>query len=518
MSSYKRISNVLVVAGCGLVLAGAVHKARGQCRAHELVRLNAADGGSFGAAVAISGDLAVVGGTTFDELGESAGAAYVLRFNGNEWIQEATLTASDVAPFDNFGLAVAVSDDVVLTAREVNWGEGSDSGSAYMYRFDAENSEWFEEAKLTASDAKVGDHFGASVAISGDVALIGATWADEAGTNSGAAYVLRYDGANWIEEAKLTASDAAEFADFGDSVAVSTTGDVVVVGAKHAGSSDPIESTGAAYVYRYNGLNWIEEAKLVASDGSSPFDYFGGAVTISGDVVMVGSLGDTDSCPPDTPYGECGSVYVYRLNSGNWIEEAKLTASEPVAIAHFGISVSLSGDVAVIGAPFDQTDETILGSTYVFRFDSGHWTEQAKLTASDAVSYMGFGESVSISGDLALTAAALADNGELDSGAAYVFAGLSDCNGNVNLDLCDIADGISQDENANGIPDECDPCAGDANGDGFVNPLDSGFVLGRLGCEVGAGDPDCDSADQNGDGSVDPLDVGFVLARFGECS
>ena len=61
-------------------------------------------------------------------------------------------------------------------------------------------------------------------------------------------------------------------------------------------------------------------------------------------------------------------------------------------------------------------------------------------------------------------------------------------------------------------------CEGDANGDGVVDPLDSGFVLARFGCEVGVGDPDCDAADQNGDGSVDPLDSGFVLARFGECS
>ncbi|MCH7703182.1 MAG: FG-GAP repeat protein [Planctomycetes bacterium] len=123
----------------------------------------------------------------------------------------------------------------------------------------------------------------------------------------------------------------------------------------------------------------VEDPERASNDfpwiSRRPFDYFAGAVTISGDVVMVGLLGDTDSCLPDTPYGECGSVYVYRLNSGDWIEEAKLTASEPVAIAHFGMSVSLSDDVAVIGAPFDQTEGNILGSTYVFSFDSGQWLE-----------------------------------------------------------------------------------------------------------------------------------------------
>ncbi|MCH7721154.1 MAG: hypothetical protein IH988_09240, partial [Planctomycetes bacterium] len=76
---------------------------------------------------------------------------------------------------------------------------------------------------------------------------------------------------------------------------------------------------------------------------------------------------------------------------------------------------------------------------------------------------------------------------------------------------------VSADDNGNGIPDECESCEGDANSDGLVDPLDSGFVLARFGCDVGAGDPNCDTADMNGDGLVDPLDVGFVLARFGTC-
>lgn len=62
-----------------------------------------------------------------------------------------------------------------------------------------------------------------------------------------------------------------------------------------------------------------------------------------------------------------------------------------------------------------------------------------------------------------------------------------------------------------------EPCEGDANGDGAVDPLDGGFVLARFGCPVGTGNPDCDAADVNGDGAVDPLDSGFVLARFGDC-
>lgn len=65
---------------------------------------------------------------------------------------------------------------------------------------------------------------------------------------------------------------------------------------------------------------------------------------------------------------------------------------------------------------------------------------------------------------------------------------------------------------------ETPTCDGDANGNGEVDPLDSGFVLARFGCDVGTGDPDCDAADVNCDGEVDPLDSGYVLARFGTCN
>ncbi len=92
-----------------------------------------------------------------------------------------------------------------------------------------------------------------------------------------------------------------------------------------------------------------------------------------------------------------------------------------------------------------------------------------------------------------------------------------DCNANQTPDECDIQSGESQDDDGDGVPDECTTCDGDANGDGTVDPLDSGFVLARFGCDVGGGDPDCNVADMNADGVVDPLDVGYVLARFGSC-
>jgi len=92
---------------------------------------------------------------------------------------------------------------------------------------------------------------------------------------------------------------------------------------------------------------------------------------------------------------------------------------------------------------------------------------------------------------------------------------IGDLDGDGNPDLA-VANAYS--DNISLLLNQCRAiCEGDANGDGTVDPLDSGYVLARFGCSVGTGDPNCDAADQNGDGDVDPLDSGFVLARFGKC-
>ena len=184
-------------------------------------------------------------------------------------------------------------------------------------------------AKLTASDAAAQDRFGRSVSLSGDVAIVGAPQ-----QFSGAAYVYRFDGTTWSEEQKLTASDGAAGDAFGTTVSVS--GPVAVVGAPL--HDDAGNYSGAAYVYRFNGTTWTEEQKLIASDAAAE-DFFGGSVAVDGNVVVVGAHGDDDAG------SRSGAVYVYRFGGMNWIEEQKLTASDGVANDAFGVSVSTAGDV-----------------------------------------------------------------------------------------------------------------------------------------------------------------------------
>jgi hypothetical protein len=360
---------------------------------------------NFGYSVAVSGDTAVVGAYTDSDNASDSGSAYVFRYDGSDWVEEAKLTASDGAAGDHFGFSVAVSGGTAVVGAGRDDDSGSSSGSAYVFRYDG--SDWAEEAKLTASDAAAFDGFGEQVAVSDDTAVVGADGNDDSGTRSGSAYVFRYDGSDWVEEAKLTASDAAIYDGFGERVAVS--GDTAVVGA--SGDDDNGLSSGSAYVFRYNGTTWVEEAKLTASDGATNHS-FGISAAVSGDTAVVGAYGDAFT----------GPAYVFRYDGSDWVEEAKLTASDGAAGDLFGSSVAVSGDTAVVGAHHDDH----FGSAYVFRYDGSDWVEEAKLTASDAAPSPSFGArlgiSVAVSGDTAVVGANGDDDNGPHSGASYVYA------------------------------------------------------------------------------------------------
>jgi hypothetical protein len=202
------------------------------------------------------------------------------------------------------------------------------------------------------------------------------------------------------ELAKLLASDAAAVDRFGSSVSVS--GDTAVVGAAeddHAGGTN----AGSTYVFLRSGgpgaPGWTQQAKLTASDAAES-DRFGYSVSISGDTAVIGAVAD------DHPGGvNAGSAYVFVRSGGVWTQQAKLTASDAAASDRFGHSVSVSGDTAVIGAVWDRDAGEMSGSAYVFVRSGGVWTQQAKLVTSDAAGGDSFGNSVSVSGDTALVGA-----------------------------------------------------------------------------------------------------------------
>jgi len=144
----------------------------------------------------------------------------------------------------------------------------------------------------------------------------------------------------------------------------------------------------------HSGSTWTEQQKLMASD-AAPLDGFGSSVSLSGDVAVIGAPGDDD----DTSSGQnAGSAYVFVRSGTTWTEQQKLLASDAAPGDEFGSSVSLSGDIAVIGAPLDDTASgQEAGAAYVFVRYGSTWTEQQKLLAPGAAAIDRFGVSVSAS-------------------------------------------------------------------------------------------------------------------------
>jgi len=507
----KAIRTSVIVAGAAVLALTIGSTAWGQCQALETVKLLASDGDDydeFGRSAAILDDVAVIGAPGD---GNPAGAAYIFRFNGWTWAQEDILLASDGEPGDDFGDAVAVYGDICLIGAPDDNDNGEDSGSAYVFRYDGWG--WVEEAKLLASDGTADDIFGLSVALWGETAMIGAPAHDE---QAGAVYVFRFDGSDWVEDAKLQASDSMTDLVFGWSLALSA--DTAVMGA--LGDNVHGFLSGSAYTFRYDGSDWIEEDKLLPSDGAE-HDLFGWSVAVSGDIAVIGAQG----------HDVAGAAYVFHFDGASWVEDVQLVPSDGAAGDAFGSSLAVSGDMTVVAAPGDDDNGDHSGSAYLFRFDGLDWVEEAKLLASDGAEGDSFGDCAALCGEVTLLGApGVDDNGE-DSGSAYLFGGLSDCNENGILDLCDIADGASEDCQPNGVPDECDIadgtsedtngngipdeceeiCQGDIDGDGDTDWSDLAILVTDWGCPGG---PPC-PGDLNNDGTTDLMDLLVLLNDWG---
>jgi hypothetical protein len=382
----------------------------------------------FGVSIAVSCDTMVVGalnessnasgvnGNQNDNSAVVAGAAYVFVRNGTRWAQQAYLKASNPGPSDRFGYSVAISGDTIVigapfedsSATDINGVQddesAQDAGAAYV--FVRRGTNWTQQAYLKPSSIPVDNYyFGWSLSVSGDTVIIGAPFGDTStmrlnadvnrSTNGGAAYVFVRAGTNWTEQACLQGFNTIDSDNFGWSVSVS--GDTAVIGpyqfsnATGAYGCDAIaQASGAAYVFVRQGHTWSEQAYLKASNGMGP--------------------------APGQCYGE-----------------------------RFGISVAISGNTVVVGAPLessaatrvngDQTSQGALwsGAAYVFVRQEATWSQQAYLKASNTESEDHFGYAVAVSGDTVAVAATQedsvavsvngnsTDNSATGSGAVYVF-------------------------------------------------------------------------------------------------
>jgi len=349
---------------------------------------------------------------------------------------------------------------------------------------DAALSAIAQRAYLKASNSGLNDFFGNSVALSADGSTlavaayredggstgINGNQADKSGLDAGAVYVFTRDGGSWTQQAYVKASNADPDEYFGTSVALSTDGSTLAVGAKgeYSGAigiggnqnDNTAVGAGAVYVFTRAGTTWTQEAYVKASNTNTN-DSFGASVALSGDgsTLAVGAPMESSSATgiggnqADNSAMYAGAVYVFTRAGATWTQQAYVKASNTGADDWFGKTVALSDDgstlavatwledSAAVGINGAQADNSALnaGAVYVFTRAGTSWSQEAYLKASNTETMMfagdAFGYHIALSGDGSTLAVGAngedgaatgvggdqADNTASGAGAVYVF-------------------------------------------------------------------------------------------------
>jgi len=416
---------------------------------------NTGAGDYFGGAVALSADgntLAVgahgedsaatgINGDENDNSADFSGAVYIFRFDGNDWHQQAYVKASVLGNDEGFGSSVALSAD----------GNALAVGDPYEHS--------------------------AATGINGDES-------DRSAFEAGAAYIFRFDGAEWRRQAYIKASNTGGgwpcgtaheepgcFGDrFGSSVALSADGNTLAIGAPHEDSpatgingyqGDAWDlgegiigaESGAAYLFRFDGTDWSQQAYIKASN-TDGFDGFSRvALSADGGLLAVGATGEDSNATgvngdqDDNSAENAGAVYVFRFDGTDWSQQAYIKASNTDARDGFSrVAISADGGLLAVGAGGEDSNATgvngdqyndmasVSAAAYLFRFDGTDWSQQAYIKASNTDASDGFFR-VAISADGGLLAVGAPgedsnatgiagdqnDNSSTSAGAVYVY-------------------------------------------------------------------------------------------------
>jgi FG-GAP repeat len=332
--------------------------------------------------IAIDGNTVVVGNEGATTNGQTyEGAAYVYQEPASGWkttsTPTATLTASDGAVNDYFGLGVTISGDtIVVGAVGHKVGSNAQQGAAYV--FTKSGSDWTsmtQTAELTSTTGGVHDQFGTSLAISGNTIVVTAPLhTDGTFTDAGLGYVfVKPTNGPWVnavQNRKLEMSDPATGDGLGSSFGAAIEGNTIVLGASHIYMTGAGATPGAAYVFTMPAGGWgasgthtttlTETAKLTAT-GVVAGDYFGGSVAISGNVIAVGAIYHGVGS-----FSHAGGAYLFDQAAGSWksaTQSTQLANPTPQEGGLFGF-LALSGTTLVVGAQGQQANQ---GAAFVFQ-------------------------------------------------------------------------------------------------------------------------------------------------------
>jgi hypothetical protein len=439
------------------------------CESAHLLAPGAQAAESFGHSIAITGDTMFAGAFRDDTAGDNAGAAQVFTRANGHWLHTAELLADDAQPGDFFGFAASASGEAAIIGAPRADAAGTNGGAAYIFR--RSNGVWTQEAKLVPDDAGAGDQFGCSASLVGDTVLVGAWMANLPGkSRAGVAYIFERDNGAWVQKAKLIASDASANEQFGWVVGLSPP--FAHIGAPSDDNDNGIDA-GTAYVYRQEGGQWLQRAKLIAPGGEAG-DQFGSAIAADGLRVLVGAI-ESDTIAPDA-----GAAWLYRYDGQGWAVETGLLHSGAEAGDGAGQAVALSGQLALIGTWMRDEQGVDSGAAVLFTRDGQEWSQAATLTGKSIEAGDLAGTSVAIGPGVLAAGAIHADGpGGVDQGAVLVYSTVG-----------------------------C-PCYADFTGDGALDLFD---FLGYLNAFNG-GEP---AADCDGAGGLDLFDFLCFVNAFNE--
>jgi hypothetical protein len=362
----------------------------------KLAASDGTGGDYFGRSVSLTtdGNMALVGANGANS---STGAAYVFTRSGDNWTQQAQLSASDGKTYESFGESVALSNDGSTAI-------AGSPGKNAAYVFVRSGSNWSQQAKLSSMPQE-NENMGNAVALSsdGNTAIVGAPLKNN---GRGAAYVYTRSGTDWSFQGELTDPSSEEWEYFGNSVALGDAGSKALIGAHGKGTN-----RGAAFVFTRSGSTWSQQAELIASDGAI-WNYFGVSTSLnsSGSLALVGASAYNSSR---------GTAYIFSRSGSTWTQQAKLTASDGAVNDQLGWSSALSydGGTAILGG-YD-VNNPYLEAAYIFKGSGATWSQQARLHPPVAGTNT-FGISVALGGD-GTTALVGAAGTYQFQGAGYLF-------------------------------------------------------------------------------------------------
>lgn len=353
----------------------------------------------FGNAVAIVGDLAIVGNSKWSGNGlTAAGAAYIYRRTAGTWALEAQLFAPIQEDMDHFGTSVAIYNDVaVVGAPDFPYSGFSGTGRAWVYRLNA--GTWTSEQELVPNNATWDDTCGSQIAISGTTIAVSNSSADSIS-------VYDYAAGSWTETGMVTSPSTSSA--FGTGFVLKGT--TMVVGS--AGETvNGFLNAGAVHVFERSGNSWLDVATLTDPIPNDE-DYFGLSVGFDQDVIVAGVPWDNFDF-----FLKSGKAHVFRKVQGTWQHEARLEPSRPSTGSEFGRIVAVSGDRILTSSYADHVAGSQNGgASYAFRWDGAQWLGGAPFYPADSASLPGFGRAAALDGNTAIV-------GNLQHALGYYFVG-----------------------------------------------------------------------------------------------